>query len=58
MGWIKFSKREPKQGEGVLVRFGNGREIIGKRQGNWMVYPPKDLDAKTFMSKAIEWFEE
>ena len=57
MTWIKFSKEEPKEGESVLVRFRNGKEIIGKKQGNWMVYPPKELDALTLMSKEKEWFK-
>ncbi len=41
----------------MLVRFGNGKEITGKKQGNWMVYPPKEMDALTLMSKEKEWLE-
>jgi len=57
MTWVKFSKREPSDGKEVLVRFGNGKEITGKKEGNWMIYPPKEIDAMTLMSKEKEWLE-
>ncbi len=55
MEWIKFNKQQPKENEEVLVRFKNGKEVKGKKQGNWMVYPPKDMDVQTLMSKELEW---
>ena len=58
MSWIKFSKEKPKENEEVLVKFGNGKEVKGKKQGNWMIYPPKEMDALTLMSKEKEWFKK
>jgi hypothetical protein len=57
MAWIKFVKRQPPNGKEVLVRFGNGKEIKGKKEGNWMVYPPKEIDGITLMSREREWLE-
>tara|TARA_R110000822_G_C14886421_1_gene447194 strand:+ start:241 stop:429 length:189 start_codon:yes stop_codon:yes gene_type:complete len=58
MEWIKFKKQQPNENEEVLVRFGNGKEVKGKKQGNWMVYPPKEMDALTLMSKEKEWCKQ
>jgi hypothetical protein len=57
MAWIKFVKRQPPNGKEVLVRFGNGKEIKGKKEGNWMVYPPKEIDGFTLISREREWLE-
>tara|TARA_R110000772_G_scaffold46246_6_gene105609 strand:- start:2649 stop:2975 length:327 start_codon:yes stop_codon:yes gene_type:complete len=55
MEWIKFSKQQPEQNKEVIVRFGNKKEKKGKKEGNWIVYPPKGMDAETIMSKEKEW---
>jgi hypothetical protein len=58
MGWIKFKIQKPKENKEVTVRFNNGKEIKGVRDGDCMVYSPKDIEFEDIMSEEKEWLLE
>ena len=58
MSWIKFKDRRPESGTKVKVRFGNGKELEGKVLGDFISYPPEEMDVSTLMSKEEEWLDD